>query len=57
MRKGGVIVHTLLILALVFILLGVLPTWQHSSTWGYRPTWGVGGVLLVVILLIAFGAI
>ena len=44
---------TILIVILVLLLLGALPTWGHSRNWGYRPSGGLGLVLLVVIILVA----
>ncbi|NPT56845.1 DUF3309 family protein [Paraburkholderia elongata] len=41
----------LLIVVLAFLLMGVMPTWPHSRSWGYMPS-GVLGVLLVVVLLL-----
>ncbi|MFL6692951.1 MAG: DUF3309 family protein, partial [Ramlibacter sp.] len=41
---------TLLLIVLVLLLIGVLPTWPHSRSWGYFPSGGLG--LLVLILLI-----
>jgi hypothetical protein len=41
---------TILLIVLILILVGVLPTWPYSSGWGYYPTGGVG--LIVIILLI-----
>ena len=41
---------TILLIVLLLILLGAIPTWPYSRDWGYRPAGGVG--LLVVILLI-----
>ncbi len=43
-------VGTIILVILVLILLGVIPTWPHSRGWGYGPSGGVG--LLVVILLV-----
>jgi hypothetical protein len=43
---------TVLIILLVLILVGVLPAWPHSKSWGYYPSGGVG--LIVLILLILF---
>jgi hypothetical protein len=48
---------TILLIVLILILIGVLPTWPHSSRWGYYPTGGVGVVLLVVIVLLLMGRI
>jgi hypothetical protein len=42
---------TILIIVLVLILVGVIPTWPHSRSWGYAPT-GVIGVILVILLIL-----
>ena len=42
---------TILLIILVLILLGVLPTWRHSKSWGYAPS-GIVGVVLVILLLL-----
>ena len=48
---------TILLILLILILVGVLPTWPHSSTWGYGPS-GISGILLIiVIVLLATGRI
>ena len=46
---------TILLIILVLALAGVLPTWPHSSSWGYGPSSGVGAVLLIVIILLVLG--
>jgi len=43
---------TILIVILVLALLGVLPRWSHSRSWGYAPTGGLGLVLFVVVILL-----
>ncbi|RDK02493.1 DUF3309 family protein [Paraburkholderia lacunae] len=43
--------ETLLIVVLVLVLIGAIPTWPHSRSWGYMPS-GVLGVLLVVVLVL-----
>jgi len=48
---------TILLVILVLALLGVLPTWPHSSSWGYGPTGGVGVILLIVLVLFLLGKI
>lgn len=48
---------TILIVILVLALLGALPRWSHSRTWGYAPTGGVGLILLVVVVLLLLGRI
>jgi hypothetical protein len=48
---------TILLVILILALLGVLPRWSHSRTWGYAPTGGVGLILLVVVVLLVLGRI
>jgi Protein of unknown function (DUF3309) len=48
---------TILIVILVLMLLGAMPTWPHSRNWGYYPSGGLGLVLLVVIILLVLGRI
>jgi hypothetical protein len=43
---------TILLVILVLILIGVLPTWGHSRAWGYGPS-GIVGLILVVVLILA----
>ena len=46
---------TMLLIVVVLLLVGALPTWSHSSTWGYFPSGGLGLVLLVLLLLVVTG--
>jgi hypothetical protein len=48
---------TMLIVILVLTLLGALPRWPHSRSWGYYPSGGVGLVLLIIIILLVLGRI
>jgi hypothetical protein len=48
---------TILLIVLILMLLGVLPTWPHSRGWGYGPTGIVGIVLLVLVILLLMGKI
>ena len=48
---------TILLIILILLLLGALPTWPHSRSWGYGPTGGIGVVLLILIILILMGRI
>jgi hypothetical protein len=48
---------TILIVILILALLGVLPRWSHSRSWGYAPTGGVGLILFVVVILLVLGRI
>ena len=46
---------TILIIILVLMLLGVLPTWPHSREWGYAPSGIIGTVVLILIVLLLLG--
>lgn len=48
---------TILLVVLVLILIGALPTWPHSSGWGYYPSGGIGLVVVVLIVLLLLGQI
>lgn len=48
---------SILVLILILILLGVIPTWPHSKSWGYYPSGGVGLLLLIIIILLLLGRI
>jgi len=45
-------ITTILIVILILILIGALPTWPHSSGWGYGPG-GLVGVILIIVLILA----
>lgn len=46
---------TILIVILILVLVGALPTWGHSRNWGYAPSGGLGLVLLIVLILVLTG--
>jgi Protein of unknown function (DUF3309) len=48
---------TILIVVLILLLIGALPTWPYSSGWGYYPGGGLGLVLIIVIILALSGRI
>jgi len=48
---------TILLIILVLLLVGALPAWPYSSSWGYFPTGGLGLLLLIVIILLVLGKI
>ncbi len=48
---------TILIIVLILLLIGALPTWPHSANWGYYPGGGLGLVLLIVVILMLAGRI
>jgi hypothetical protein len=49
--------ETVILVILVLMLLGALPTWPHSKNWGYAPSGSLGLVVLILIILIVLGKI
>ncbi|MGC8494902.1 MAG: DUF3309 family protein [Syntrophobacteraceae bacterium] len=47
----------ILLIVLILLLLGALPTWPHSRGWGYYPSGGLGLVLVIVVVLLLMGHI
>ena len=48
---------TILLIVLILVLIGALPTWPYSSGWGYGPTGIVGVIVLILIILLLMGRI
>jgi hypothetical protein len=48
---------TIILIILILLLLGALPTWPHSREWGYYPSGGIGTLLVIIIVLILLGRI
>ena len=48
---------TILLIILILFLVGALPNWPHSASWGYAPSGGIGLVLLIVLILLLLGRI
>jgi hypothetical protein len=46
---------TILVVIVVLMLLGAIPTWPHSRSWGYGPSGGLGLVLLILLILLLTG--
>jgi len=46
---------TILIVILILMLLGAMPTWGHSRNWGYGPSGGLGLVVLILVVLLLLG--
>jgi hypothetical protein len=46
---------TILLIILVLLLLGALPTWPYSTAWGYYPSGGIGLVLVIILILVLLG--
>jgi hypothetical protein len=69
-RSGGVVysapearreeIHmlgTILLIILILLLIGALPAWPYSRSWGYYPTGGLGLILIIVLILLLMGRI
>jgi hypothetical protein len=50
-------VGTILLIILILILVGALPSWPHSKSWGYGPSGGIGLIVLIVVILLVMGRI
>jgi len=48
-------IGTILLIVLILLLLGAIPTWPHSRSWGYYPSGGVGLVVIIVVVLLVSG--
>lgn len=47
--------ETILIIILILLLIGLLPTWPYSRGWGYYPSGGIGLILLIIIIVLLVG--
>jgi hypothetical protein len=52
---GGNVMGTILLIVLILILIGALPTWPYSSGWGYYPSGGLGLIVIVLVVLLLMG--
>lgn len=50
-------IGTILLVILVLLLIGAIPSWPHSRSWGYAPSGGIGLLLLILIVLLLMGRI
>ena len=48
---------TILLIVVVLMLIGAIPSWPHSRSWGYAPSGGLGLVLIVLLVLLLMGRI
>lgn len=46
---------TILLVILILMLIGAVPTWPHSRGWGYAPSGGLGLIVLIVVILLLMG--
>ncbi len=50
-------IGTILMIILILVLLGALPVWPYSSSWGYYPSGGLGLLLVIIVILLLLGRI
>jgi hypothetical protein len=48
-------IGTILLVVLILLLLGAIPAWPHSRSWGYYPSGGVGLIAIIVVILLVSG--
>ncbi len=48
---------TILLIILILMLVGAIPTWSHSKNWGYGPSGGLGLIVIIVLVLLLLGRI
>ncbi|HEY6514061.1 MAG TPA: DUF3309 family protein [Burkholderiaceae bacterium] len=46
---------TILLIVLILMLVGAMPTWAHSRSWGYAPSGGLGLIVIILLVLVAMG--
>ena len=56
-RREKNMLGTILIVVLILVLIGALPTWPHSRNWGYYPTGGIWLILVILVILLLLGRI
>lgn len=50
-------IGTILLIILILMLLGVIPTWPHSRGWGYAPSGALGTIIVILLILVLLGKI
>jgi hypothetical protein len=55
--KRKIMLGTILIIILILLLIGALPSWPYSSGWGYYPSGGLGLVLVIILVLVLMGRV
>jgi hypothetical protein len=54
-KRRYAMVGTVLIVVIILLLIGALPTWPHSKQWGYYPSGGLGLIFLILLILLLMG--
>ncbi len=55
--EGGYVMGLVLLIILILLVVGAVPTWPYSRGWGYWPSGGLGLILLIVLILLLLGQI
>jgi len=50
-------IGTILLIVLVLLLIGAIPSWSHSRSWGYGPSGGIGLLVVIILILLLMGKI
>lgn len=50
-------IGTILLIVLILMLVGAIPTWSHSKSWGYGPSGGLGLIVVILLVLLLMGRI
>lgn len=56
-KENMMSIGTILLIILVLLLIGAIPTWPHSRGWGYGPSGGLGLIVLILVILLLMGRI
>jgi hypothetical protein len=56
-QESTMSIGTIILIILVLALVGVLPSWPHSSSWGYGPSGGIGLIVVILLILVVLGKI
>jgi hypothetical protein len=56
-KEHDMAIGTILLIILILLLIGALPTWPYSSGWGYGPSGGLGLIVVIVVILVVLGRI
>jgi hypothetical protein len=54
-NRSNAVLGTILLIVVVLMLIGAIPTWPHSRSWGYGPSGGLGLLLIVLLILLLTG--
>lgn len=56
-KETNMSIGTILLIVLILMLVGAIPSWPHSKSWGYGPSGGIGLIVLIVVILLVMGRI